>query len=135
MNLIYLKKYICNRLKRSINLYKNDKIIGELSIEGIYGPNLDCFDSGNTCSLSISIVDEYQNNGYTKLMWKEMIKNLKKENIRKDQMFFIDVDASCGYWNHIGMIDNRYYERNRSVEGKGYEKVITFNCLEILFNK
>jgi hypothetical protein len=62
-------------------------------------------------------------------MWKEMIKNLKKENVRKDQMFFIDVDASCGYWDHIGMIDNRYYERNRSVEGRGYEKVITFEKL------
>lgn len=136
MKLVYSKKYICNRLKRSIDLYINDELIGELSIEGVYGPNLDCFDSGNTCSLSISILDKYQNRGYSKLMWEQMIKHLKKENIRQDQMFFIDADASTGYWDYIGMTINRYgydYKGKRELEGRGYEKVITFNYLKNSF--
>jgi hypothetical protein len=50
------------------------------------------------------------------------------EPIRKDQLIFIDSDASAGFWDIIGMIPNRYYERNdRQVIGSGYEKVITFS--------
>jgi hypothetical protein len=128
MELFFSKEYICDRLKRTVYLYNQNILIGELSIEGVYGPNNDCFDSGNTCYLSISILEEYQSKGFSNLLWKEMLKNLK--NIRLDQMFFIDVDASNGYWNHLGMTTNRYdYNTNRNLEGKGYEKVITYQQL------
>jgi hypothetical protein len=47
-------------------------------------------------------------------------------------MFFIDADASNGFWDHIGMTLNRYgynYNGKRNLVGRGYEKVITFSKL------
>lgn len=61
----------------------------------------------------------------------------KYPRIRKDQLLFIDTDASwnigagesCSFWDHIGMTANRYYDRNLDTEGQGYEKKITFEEL------
>jgi hypothetical protein len=133
MNIIYSKKIIFDRLERNVFLLINNEIKGELVIEGIYGSNNECFDSGNTCSLSIYISEEYQKRGYSKFLWKKMLNQINNEyNIRDDQMFFIDADASNGYWEYIGMKENRYgynYKGKRYLEGKGYEKVITFKEL------
>ena len=48
-------------------------------------------------------------------------------------MFFIDADASAGFWDHIGYVENRYgydYFGLRDLEGKGYEKRISFENLQ-----
>jgi len=108
---------------KSVCLMLDEKVIGKLEIYKI----------DDTYSLSIYIKEEYQSKGFSKLMWKEMIKKLDKENTRSDQMFFIDADASDGYWDHIGMKLNRYgydYSGHRNLEGRGYHKVITLQELK-----
>jgi len=118
---------------RSVILFVDGKQHGECSISG-------SFNTGETCAVTISIDEAYQGRGYSLLLWKKMIQQIEQEypSIRSDQMFFIDADASAGYWEHIGFVTNRYgydYNGNRKqLEGRGYEKVITFRQLQLFLN-
>lgn len=109
--------------------------IGHFTIEGKgYGDSEECFDSGNTCSMTISLDDENQGKGLSRKMIEHMVKNVKKDysRIRGDQMLFIDGDGSGGFWGYIGMKPHRYgydYTGDREYEGKGYEKMLTFQEL------
>lgn len=108
-------------------LYIDGQKRGECTLKGT-------FNTGQTCSVSISIDEDYQKCGYSKLLWINLIQQIE-ETIRPDQMIFIDADASGGYWEHIGFTLNRYgydYNGKRDMEGKGYEKVITFEKLKKL---
>jgi hypothetical protein len=98
--------------------------------------NPKCFNSGNTCSMTISIDDEHQRKGLTREMIKEMVQNIRKEypQISDDQYLFIDADASDGFWDKIGMEENPNYDADSTVEGSGYEKRITFGNLEKFAN-
>ena len=93
------------------------------------------FDTGETMSMSISIHESQLGKGYAKNLIRETCEFIKMEEfgkIRKDQLLFIDTDASLGFWQYIGMSPNKYYEtsgRNRDLEGKGYELGITFSEL------
>ena len=69
-------------------------------------------------SMSISIEDEHQGKGYTRIMMREMMRRL---NWPGDTILYIDTDASCGFWRHIGMKEN--------TNGNGYELCITVNDL------
>tara|TARA_A100001015_G_C14745936_1_gene615580 strand:+ start:338 stop:829 length:492 start_codon:yes stop_codon:yes gene_type:complete len=116
-----------------ITLQNND-IIAEFSIEGKGITHQ--FDSGQTNSMSISVEDDYQGNGYTKIMMKHMIDKLYKDipDMIGDYMLFIDADASEGYWDKIGMEVSRRYGYGRipkyaDREGAGYEKYITIDKL------
>ena len=117
---------------RTVILNIDGRQHGECTISG-------SFDTGETCAVTISIDEKYQGRGYSNLLWKEMILQIEREHpsIRPDQMFFIDADASAGYWDHIGFTLNRYgydYIGNRKkLEGRGYEKVITFRKLKNAF--
>ena len=54
----------------------------------------------------------------------------KEPKIRKDQLIFIDTDASGFYWDSLGMKISRHSDRtHRDVVGEGYEKNITFSDL------
>ena len=70
-------------------------------------------------AMTISIEEEYQNKGYTKEMMKKMMNVLNEWP--KDKLLYIDTDASCGFWKHIGMVDN--------INGNGYELVISVEKL------
>ena len=112
--------YTVRQQKRIVTLIQNNIEIGYFYIEGT---NVD------TVDMSIYIDDNPQlrGKGLAKLMIGYMILNI---NLSKDQLIFIDADASVGFWDYIGMQENRYYERNnRNVIGKGYEKVITYSNL------
>ncbi len=117
---------------RTVILHIDGKQHGECAISG-------SFDTGETCAVTMSVDEQYQGRGHSYLLWKEMILQIEKEHpsIRPDQMFFIDADASAGYWDHIGFTLNRYgydYIGNRKdLEGRGYEKVITFRKLKKVF--
>ena len=122
MDILYIKNSL-NRTQRKVLLYNNNNVIGEFTIDG-----------DNMYSMSISIEDEYQKKGYSKIMILTMLNKMKDEipNIHPDVMFFIDADASNGYWDYIGMTLNRYgynYNGKRNLVGRGYEKVITFSKL------
>jgi hypothetical protein len=126
-----------HQIKHSVSLFDNDDMIGDCNIEGLGIDN--CFDNGLTCSLTISIDDDYQSKGYSRMLLKELVTKMKTNYpIRSDQMFFIDADASNGFWDHIGMKYNRYgydYHGKRNLEGKGYEKVIILTELEKWIDK
>ena len=109
--------------RRVVTLSKNDIELGRFYIDG-----------EDLLDMSIYIEEdsnELRGKGLAKLMIGFLIINMvKTELVRKDQLVFIDADASAGFWDKIGMIPNRYYERNqRNISGSGYEKVITFSKL------
>ena len=94
----------------------------------ISGPE---FDTGETMSMGISIDDNYIGKGYTRELIKYLCNTIKTvyPQIRGDQLLFIDVDASDGFWDKIGMKENRYgidSNTTRNLEGQGYEKYISF---------
>lgn len=98
--------------------------------------NPKCFNSGNTCNMTISIDDEHQGKGLTREMIKEMVTTIKEKypQIRSDQLLFIDADASDGFWDKIGMKENPNYDADSTEEGSGFEKRITFGNLEKFAN-
>jgi hypothetical protein len=109
--------------RRLVTLSKDDIELGRFYIDG-----------EELLDMSIYIEEdsnELRGKGLAKLMIGFLIINMvNTELVRKDQLVFIDADASAGFWDKIGMIPNRYYERNkRNVNGGGYEKVITFSKL------
>lgn len=119
MDIYYCKK----NLSRKVELINNHKIIGDFCI---YGE----LNSGTTCSMTISIEDDYQKKGYSRILMNSLIERINNEMyVRPDQLLFIDADASGGFWDHIGMTENRYgfdYNGRRDFEGRGYEKCITW---------
>lgn len=74
-------------------------------------------------SMSISIEDDHQGKGYTRIMMREMISRL---NWPRYTVLYIDTDASCGFWRHIGMKEN--------TNGNGYELCITLDELNNYVN-
>jgi len=116
--------------KRTVTLKKNGEIIGEFWING----KIDL----DTLDMSIYIDEdnvELKSKGLARLMISYMVMcMMANENIRKDQLIYIDSDASGGFWDHIKMSKNRYYSSDRNITGKGYEKKITFSELSHRFH-
>jgi hypothetical protein len=120
-------KYKTNALQKNICicLYKNDKIIGTFEISNF----------GNKNSMSINIEDDinYRNKGLSRLMIVSMIYILKHKinefsNLKLNAGFLLNIDtnASAGFWEKIGMTENRYYLRRNY----GYEMDMTLRQLE-----
>jgi ribosomal protein S18 acetylase RimI-like enzyme len=131
----YTKKTVQEFVYRQVELVREDGYaVAEFSIDGKgYDNHIESFDSGNACSITISIDEEYKNKGYEKMMFQTMIAHIREEYpiARAEQLLFVDADASVGFWDKVGMKVNRYAEGyHREVEGRGYEKVITFQDLE-----
>ena len=113
------------------SLQDNGEEVGSFEIEG------QGFNTGKTMNMSISINNEsnkYQGKGYSRKMIKKLCDKIKEEyypQIRSDQMLHINTNASQGFWDKIGMKEARYYRSaaSRNVEGRGYEKDITFSKL------
>lgn len=107
---------------------KQDEIIGDFCI---YSEKL--FIPGFTHSLTIGIEDNYTKLGLSKYLIYYMVHYIKQEKGPLDMLFYIDTDASGGFWDYIGMTKNRYgyYSGNRNIEGKGYEKKISLKELEL----
>lgn len=85
-------------------------------------------------TMSIHINEEDRGKGYSRTLMNNVITVLERSyDIRLDQLVFIDMDFSDGFWDHIGMKMNRYgidYRGKRDVEGRGYEKYITWTDLK-----
>lgn len=106
-------------LKHVIHAIENDKIIGDF-----------CIYKGVPYTMTISIEDEFQKKGISRIMMRNMIEHVTLDD---SKLLFIDVDASVGFWDHIGMRINRYgldYKGKRNIEGRGYEKVISWKKLK-----
>ena len=119
--------YTKNGNIRNVFLMNNGVEIGYFSVK--------CDKLGEDCDMNISIDETYQGQGLARYMIGVLVQNWYREDpqIRKDKLIFIDADASAGFWDKIGMIDNRYSSNRQTklshLEGKGYEKVITFSKL------
>ena len=110
-----------------ITLFNNDNVeVGSFSIDG------NGFNTGEPMSMSIHIDEDLQGKGLSRYMIKTLTHYIRENfpNISDHQLLFIDVDASVGFWEHIGMKVNRYYNSARDIEGAGYEKNMTFRDLE-----
>jgi len=125
-NGIILTYFVSNN-NRTVTLKHNGIELGYFSIQGRL--NIDTLD------MSIFINDDpiLRGHGLAKLMIAYLVMYMMtSEHILKDQLIYIDADASGGFWDHIGMSENRYYTRNyRTVIGRGYEKEITFSKLSL----
>jgi len=84
-------------------------------------------------SLGISteeIGDQHKRQGFARLIIASMICKLEQEGISNQSTFYIDTDASGGFWDHVGMKRNPRYEPraptyNPHHPENGYEKQIT----------
>jgi len=125
-NLKYNKNKTGNSIRREITLFHDNKKIGRFYIEGESKPGYsNYFNSGNPCSMGIMIDVKYRTKGLSPIMIKYMIDNIERDypNIRDNQYLYIDIDASRGFWNSIGM-------KTYNNEEIGYEKRITFGELK-----
>ena len=129
--------YVSSPTYKKIILEREGVEVGRFSAGGgLLGIN-HIFDTGKTIDMGISLDDDLQKHKLSKLMVAALCKMLILEypKIRKDQLFFIDADASGGFWDVMGMKEGRYSymgKRNNSklrekLEGEGYEKSITFS--------
>jgi hypothetical protein len=117
-----LQKNIC------ICLYKNNEQIGTFEISNF----------GNKNSMSISIDEDinyrvYRSKGLARLMIASMMYVLKYKiakfsNLKLNAgiLLNIDTNAGTGFWEKIGMTENRFYLRRK----RGYEMDITLRHLE-----
>jgi hypothetical protein len=115
--------YNGNSISPEVHLVKDGKTIGYFSIVDLL--------PDKTPSMSISIGDDedesyYRGKGLARLLIASMIYVIKNNNPHLTPMvlLFIDTDASNGFWDKIGMIENRYYLRKIDVIGRGHEKHI-----------
>jgi hypothetical protein len=132
------EKIHARQVTRSIKLLRkgDNEEMGHFTIEGfgkLINGTYESFGSGYTNSMTISIEDEpiFRKRGLARVLIYGMIEGIKSEgidiNTLRDQKLFIDVDASGGFWAHIGMDENpRGVNWNRPMkEGNGYEKMTT----------
>ena len=88
------------------------------------------FSQGNTIDLGIFIEDEYKKQKWSTPMIAKMIESIG-DQMSDHQLLFIDVDASEGFWGHMGFKENKYFgDTKRTPVGQGYEGVITWGELK-----
>ena len=115
--------------------YVDGEMVGEFEItgSGFEDFNVVTGSMKHPMAMGICVDDEYQGRGITRTLIGNVCEKIKQiyPAIRHDQLIFIDVDASAGFWEKIGLKDNRYFVsgKRRDLVGQGYEKNITFNCL------
>jgi hypothetical protein len=89
------------------------------------------FDQEKTIDLGIFIEDDYKKQGWSTSMIATMVESIGNR-MADDQQLFIDVDASEGFWKHIGFRENRYFrDTPRALVGQGYEAYITWRDLKL----
>jgi hypothetical protein len=84
---------------------------------------------GPTRSMSIGIDEEYQLKGYSRPLMGAVLTEM---NLVATDKLYIDEDASEGFWDHVGLMDNPTYifdPIDQDKEGYGYAKVITVKAL------
>jgi GNAT superfamily N-acetyltransferase len=94
------------------------KYIVEYIDKNITVASFDIYNYMGIPSMSISIEEEYQGRGITRIMMSELMRRL---NWEANTILYIDTDASCGFWRHIGMKENK--------NDNGYELYISVGNL------
>jgi len=122
-------KYFINRIAK---LVINGVCWGRFSICGYpFYCDYDELYNATPNLMSLEIEDPYKNMGFDKILIEEMVKKIKimEPDIKDNQMFYVDVDISNGYWSYIGM-HNLSFELPQFDQGYGCDKYITFRELK-----
>jgi hypothetical protein len=126
-------KYTPPTLYRSITIFRKKQEIARFEITGdILNNTKECFGSGSTCCMSIGIdsdCPEYKGIQLSRIMVFSLLNEIMRENIYMNYFVYIDVDASGGFWDSIGMEINKNMESSSIQEGRGFEKKIKLHTL------
>lgn len=126
-------KYTPPTLYRGITIFRKKQEIAHFEIAGdILNNTKECFGSGSTCSMSIGIdsdCPEYKGIQLSRIMVFSLLNEIMRENIFMNHFVYIDVDASAGFWDSIGMELNKNMESTSIQEGRGFEKKIKLHAL------
>ena len=137
--IIYKKKINISSIVREITLIKDFNTDHSDEKGHFYIEQLK--DRSDTLSTSIYLEDDVLNHQLARLMIASLcVVFIREKKIRPDTLIFIDADASAGFWDSIGMIDNpldradrrsnlHTADRIKQSEGEGMEKSISFNKL------
>ena len=127
------KEFTPPTLYRGITIFRGKKEIAHFEIAGdILNGTKECFGSGSTCRMSIGIdtdFPEFKGIQLSRIMIFSLLNEIMRENIFMDYFVYIDVDASVGFWDSIGMETNKNMECPIGEEGRGYEKKIKLKSL------
>jgi hypothetical protein len=72
---------------------------------------------------------EFKGIQLSRIMIFSLLNEIMRENIYMDHFVYIDVDASAGFWDSIGMETNKNMDCPIGEEGRGFEKKIKLKTL------
>lgn len=125
--------YTPTTLYRSIIIFRKKEEIAHFEIAGdVLNDTKECFGSGSTCHMSIGIdsdFPEFKGIQLSRIMIFSLLSEIMRENIYMDHFVYIDVDASAGFWDFIGMETNKNIDCPIGEEGRGFEKKIKLKTL------
>ena len=126
-------EYTPPTLYRGITIFRDKEEIAHFEIAGdILNDTKECFGSGSTCHMSIGIdtdFPEFKGIQLSRIMIFSLLNEIMRENIYMDHFVYIDVDASAGFWDSIGMEMNKNMDCPIGEEGRGFEKKIKLKSL------
>ena len=103
-------EYIEKDSRYTCNLFVNQDLVGYFEV----------FIYQSIPSMSIHVEDEYRGYGFARKMVRELLKNV---SWNENMLLYIDTDASSGFWDRFGMIEN--------TNGNGYEKVVAIKDISL----
>jgi len=125
-------EYTPPTLYRGITIFRNKEEISHFEIAGqILNDTKECFGSGGTCYMSIGIDSDFpkfKGIQLSRVMVFSLLNEIMRENVFMDYFVYIDVDASSGFWDSIGMETNKNIDCPAG-EGRGFEKKIKLRTL------
>ena len=111
----YVRRNLISGIHREVTYWMDGAEVGRF---GIYNRN-------GMLDMSIFIEDEFHGRGFVRPMIKFMFDAMWSESsYDPTALIYIDTDASQGFWDHVGLTPNPYYDDITRVE-YGYEKKIT----------
>ena len=103
-------EYVEKDSRYTCNLFVNQDLVGYFEV----------FIYQSIPSMSIHIEDEYQGYGFARKMVRELLSRVSWD---ENMLLYIDTDASGGFWDRFGMIEN--------TNGNGYEKVVSIKNIAL----
>jgi hypothetical protein len=126
-------RYIIKVINNLNGMYYSSKLVNRRNIELGHFTINEHNDEFKMLEMTIGIDEEYQFKGHAKRLMNKLcvylFENYPKKFINRN--LYIDADGSGGFWDKVGMVENDDYDISSGslVEGKGYEKCITFENL------
>jgi hypothetical protein len=133
LRLLYTKKpIIINQqegLKREICIMDHENVFAHFDVDTL--PNtVDKYTLGISTEPDGPSLPEgvsYTGQGFARLVIGAMVYKLGQEKFSRHQLFYIDTDASSGFWDRMGMTENPHYDsHNPRHPERGFEKQIDF---------